>query len=240
MYVVAAGYAFINKGIVYKEGDEITEKAFASHEAFVRAVSKKKIVVGKPKEQIEKEAAEAAEKAKLDAAKAAETEKAKEKTAAREKKETAQTAVNAAKETLAAAEKARDAAHEAEANAKEEAGAAGKALIERRATNKELSGAYDVLVKAGDKLKSAKKPAEKTAAEGELAKAKADFAMKENEDAEYKALAAARAAADAAAEKAETESTEAEAKVLAAKDALTLAEAELEKASAELAALEGK
>ncbi|MDR2097708.1 MAG: hypothetical protein LBP37_04230 [Spirochaetaceae bacterium] len=240
MYIVANGYSFTSKRGILGPGNEIAEKDFASHEAFVKAVAKGKIVIGKGREQLEKEAAERAQKQQEAVKKAAEMEKEKTLDAARRKKETAASAVDAAKAALASAEQARDTAREVREKTREAARLAASALIERRVENKELNDAYNTLVKAGDKLKSAQKPAEKTAANNEYVKAKANYDMKENEDAKYKALAAVRDETDAADRKAETENTEAEAKAFNAKEAVTLAEAELEKAGAELAALEGK
>jgi hypothetical protein len=86
MYIVASGFSFSTKRGVIAEGKEITEKDFASHEAFVRAVSKKKIIVGKPEEQTEKDAAQAAEKAKQEQDAAEKKAKAEALTAARNKK----------------------------------------------------------------------------------------------------------------------------------------------------------
>jgi hypothetical protein len=44
MYVVAKGFAFTSKRGMIKEGGEITEKDFASKEAFSQALAKKKII----------------------------------------------------------------------------------------------------------------------------------------------------------------------------------------------------
>jgi hypothetical protein len=70
MYKVADGFAFTSKRGIIKAGEEITEEDFSSHDSFVGAVAKKKIVVGKTPEQLEKEAKELAEKQKKDAASA--------------------------------------------------------------------------------------------------------------------------------------------------------------------------
>jgi hypothetical protein len=238
MYIVATGYAFTSKRGIIAEGDEITEKDFANHEAFVKAVSKKKIIMGKSKEQAEKEAAEKREKEKQDSYSAERQKKEEALITARHKKEAASAAVNTAKEALATAQADFDKTTENHAAAAQKLHEAQGAAINKRTANKALNDAYDTLVRATDELKSAKKPAEKTAADGKVAEAKANFAKLEVTDAEYKTAIATENEAVKNLVEAEGAKTEAEAKALAAKEAVTLAEAELEKASAALAALE--
>lgn len=44
VHVVAQGHAFTNKGVMYREGDEITAAAFASEDAFKKVVASGAII----------------------------------------------------------------------------------------------------------------------------------------------------------------------------------------------------
>jgi chromosome segregation protein len=240
MYIVAAGYSFTGKRGIVGPGSEITEKDFASHEAFVRAVAKGKIIVGKGQEQLEKEAAERAQKQQEAIEAAAGREKGKALEAVKNRKETAAAAVQVARAALETAQTDFEKANKAQADAADKAREAQSAAITKRTENKALNDAYDTLVRATDELKNAKKPAEKTVTDSKVAEAKVNFAKLEAADAEYKTAIAAITGAEKALADASTVKIAAEAKVLSAKEAVTLAEAELEKASIDLAALEGK
>jgi hypothetical protein len=226
MYIVGKGHAFTSKRGMIREGEEITEKDFASHDAFVKAMAKKKIIAGENNERIA-----ADEKAKTGQDAAAET--------AKQKKETAERTLKTAKEMLAGLETELANSVNALAQYAEKAQSAASALTEKRVANKEIDDAYCALARATDGLKVAKKGTEKTAAEGKVAEAKAALSVKENTDEGFKAAAAELANAQNALETAETSKAAAEAKIINAKEAVALAEADFAKIAAELSALEG-
>jgi len=240
MYIVANGFSFTTKRGVLQSGDEVTEKDFPSHEAFVKRVSAGKIIVGKPKAQIEKEAAALAENQKTAARQAAAEKKSIAEKAAREKKETAEAAVKAAKDALAKIEgnlkDVETAIVEIEASRTRARNALGVAISQ----DPDISAARKALEDAEAELVKAKKPEQKTAAEGNVSMARAALAQKENADEGFKAAAFALAAAEDIAETTQTEKVEIEAAKLKAAEAVMLAESELEKAATALAAVEGK
>jgi chromosome segregation ATPase len=239
MYLVKDGYSFATKRGVLQPGDEVAEKDFVSHEAFVKAVSKGKIIVGKPPEQLEKEAAERAKKQQAEIEAAAAKEKGKALDGAKKKKETALAAAEAAKSALASAEKNLETANAARADAEAKIGPMREAAAALARKIPSFDSLRQAFAAAETKLKNAKKPDEKASAEKAVADAKAALVFAEGADNELAAAAGALALAEAELEKAETARTESEAKALSATEAIMLAEAETQEASAELAALEG-
>jgi hypothetical protein len=100
MYIVANGFSFTTKRGVLQAGDEVTEKDFPSHDAFVKRVAAGKIIVGKPKAQIEKEAADLAAKQKAPAGEEAKNQKSAAEKAEKEKKAKAKANAEAAPAAL--------------------------------------------------------------------------------------------------------------------------------------------
>jgi colicin import membrane protein len=240
MYVVNKGFAFTSKRRMLQEGDEVTEKDFVSHDAFIKAVAKDKIVVGKSKDQIAAEAKVAAEKAQAEKAETDKTEKETAVKTAKQMKETAEAALKAAKDRLTEAEKGLETANTARADAEAKVTPAQETLTAAEKGSEKITLQRKAVADAEAELAKAKKPEAKAAAEKYLAEAKADLLAAGNDNTEYRAALDAFKAVESGLEKAETDKTEAEAKLVNAKEAVALAEAELEKAAASFAALEGK
>jgi colicin import membrane protein len=235
MYIVKDGYSFSTKRGILKPGDEITEKDFVSHEAFVKAVSRGKIIAGKSPEQLEKEAAELAKKEQAEIEAAAAKEKGKALVEAKKKQETALAALQAARNALSHAESVLKTENAARADAEAKVALARETAAALEGNIPNHAALRQAVADAEAKLQNAKKPAEKEAAD-----AKAALILAEGANNDLAAARKALADAEAELEKAETAKTESEAKTLNAREAITLAEAELQGASAELAAMEGK
>jgi colicin import membrane protein len=240
MYCVADGYSFSGKRGILGPGNEITEKDFASRDAFVKAVAKGKIVVGKNDEQLKKEAAERAQKQQEAVNAAAEMEKGKTLAEAENRKEAAAAALKAAEDRLADAQTAFEKADEARDDAVYKATAAREAAAAPGISTPGYDAALKAVAGAEAELEKAKKPADKEAARKHLDEARGALVLAEGANNELVFARKNLAGAEAELEKAETARTENEAKALSAKEAVTLAEAELEKAAAALAALGGK
>jgi colicin import membrane protein len=239
MYVVNVGFAFTSKRGMINEGEEITEKDFSSHEAFVKAISKSKIVIGETEEQKKAKDKAAAEKARQEAEAAEKAKRGGAITIAKQNKEAAAAAAKAAQETLANLEKELAEANAARADAEAKIAPACEILKAKENGNQEITVLRKSLSEAESELEKAK-PKDKAAAEKKANEAKINLAQKLDADPEYKSAFENCAALQAELDKAVADKTEIEAKILSAKEMVALAESELDKAAAELSALEVK
>jgi hypothetical protein len=165
MFVVAMGFAFTSKRGIIKEGDEISEKDFATKEAFQKALSKKKIIDSKDLPS---------------------KEKGNTIAAAKQNKATAENALNAAKETLTATEKGLEAINTYRADVEAKILPARDILIAKENSNHEIAAARKALTQAEEELSKTVKPEKKAAAEQKVNDARLNLAQKTETDGEYK------------------------------------------------------